>query len=54
MLPCLTVGLDLGDTLSQTCGVKVVEEASFTDAFVTPPKGMREYFGRLEPCRVVM
>jgi|SRR5690606_30014050 len=54
MLPNLTVGLDLGDKLSQTCGVNAAGEEVFTDAVVTTPKGMREYFGRIESCRVVM
>lgn len=54
MLPNLTIGLDLGDRLSQTCGVNASGAEVFTDAVVTTPKGMQEYFSRLEPCRVVM
>lgn len=54
MLPNLTVGLDLGDKLSQTCGVNAAGEEVFTGAVVTTPKGIEEYFRRLEPCRVVM
>ena len=54
MLPNLTVGLDLGDKLSRTCGVNAAGLEVFTDAIVTTPKGVGEYFGELERCRVVM
>jgi transposase len=54
MLPNLTIGLDLGDRLSRTCGVDVAGQEVFTDVVVTSPKGIGQYFGQRERCRVVM
>lgn len=54
MLPNLTVGLDLGDRLSRTCGVNGAGQEVFNDAVVTTPRGIQEYFSRLERCRIVM
>ena len=54
MLPNLTVGLDLGDKVSRTCGVNAAGDQVFSDAVVTTPKGIEAYFSRLDKCRIVL
>ena len=54
MLPNLTIGLDLGDKLSRTCGVDASGKEVLAAAVVTTPAGIREYFGQFDRCRVVL
>jgi len=53
-IPNLTVGLDLGDRSSRTCGISGVGTKAFEDAISTTPASVREYFGRLPRSRVVL
>lgn len=54
LVPNLTIGMDLGDRVSQVCGVdaggEVVQEASVA----TTRAAMEAYFRPLPPCRVVV
>lgn len=54
MLPNLTIGLDLGDRISRTCGVDAEARQVLADSVETTPAGIREYFERFEGCRVVL
>ena len=54
MIPNLTIGLDLGDRVSSTCGISGEGVKRFEEAIATTPGAVREYFGRLPSCRVVL
>lgn len=54
LFPKLTIGMDLGDRVSRICGVDAGGEVVRTDSVATRWAAMEEYFGKLEPSRVVI
>lgn len=54
MLPNLTIGLDLGDKVSRTCGVAGTGEEVLAGSVATTPPALTEYFSQFESCRVVL
>lgn len=54
LFPKLTIGMDLGDRRSQICELNAAGEVVREDAVATRWPTMEEYFGGLEPCRVVI
>lgn len=53
-IPNLTVGLDLGDRSSRTCGVDAAGVRVFEHAIATTPQAIGEYFGGIAAARVVL
>jgi transposase len=54
LFPKITVGLDLGDRVSEVCEVDWRGREVRRGRVVTTRAGMRQYFGRRERCRVVL
>ena len=54
LTPNLTIGLDLGDRISRTCGVDRDGEEVFSGAIATTPAAVATYFSAFEQCRVVL
>lgn len=52
--PNLTIGLDLGDRISQTCEIDAAGEVIRRNAVGTTARSVTEYFSERERCRVVM
>lgn len=52
--PKVTVGLDLGDRISRTCELNGAGTVRKEGAIATTPGAIRDYFGSLAACRVVM
>lgn len=53
-IPNLTIGLDLGDKVSQTCEIDAAGRVVKRAAVATTPGGIERYFGGRPPCRVVL
>jgi len=53
-IPNLTVGLDLGDKVSQTCEIDAAGRAVKRAAVATTPGAIERYFGGRPPCRVAL
>src|SRR5690606_4470373 len=54
LFPKITVGLDLGDRVSEVCEVDWRGREVRRGRVVTTRAGMRQYVGRRERCRVVL
>lgn len=52
--PKITIGLDLGDKVSQTCEVDESAEVIKRASVATTPGAIERYFGGRPPCRVVL
>jgi transposase len=52
--PKVTIGLDLGDKLSQTCELDAAGALQGGAAVATTRKGLQQYFGGRARCRVVL
>lgn len=51
-IPNLTIGLDLGDKVSQTCEIDAAGQVVKRAAVATTPGAIDRYFGGRPPCRV--
>ena len=51
-IPNLTIGLDLGDKVSQTCEIDAAGRVVKRAAVATTPGAIERYFGGRTPCRV--
>ena len=51
-IPNLTIGLDLGDKVSQTCEIDAAGQVVKRAAVATTPGAIERYFGGRPPCRV--
>lgn len=54
LVPNLTIGFDLGDKTSCICGVNAQGEEVERTVISTTPAGVEAYFGKKDPCRVVL
>src|SRR5919206_3601059 len=54
LFPNLTIGLDLGDKVSQTCEIDATGKIVRRAALATTPEAIERYFGGRPRCRVVM
>src|SRR5690554_5607689 len=54
LFPKITVGLDLGDRVSEACEVDRAGREVRRERLATTPARVRQYFGGRERCRVVM
>lgn len=53
-IPNLTIGLDLGDKVSQTCEIDAAGRVVKRAAVATTPGAIERYFGGRPPCRVAL
>ena len=53
-IPNLTIGLDLGDKVSQTCEIDAAGQVVKRAAVATTPGAIERYFGGRPPCRVAL
>ena len=53
-VPNVTVGLDVGDKLSEVCEINAGAEITVRCSISTSKAGIVGYFGKREACRVVV
>lgn len=54
LVPNLTIGLDVGDRTSRIYGADAAGQKEREESLATTWRAMEEYFGALDPCRVVL